>query len=94
MASAALSPKFPSRRSATCPVPQIRVLPVVSRADAAAGAPSRVMYISSCGPLIHRPSNPFTSTSAVATKWANFWKKIWSRWPANSSIRTSPRRVR
>ena len=55
-------PKLPSRRSATCPVPQIRVLPVVSLAEAAAGVPSRVTYTSSCGPLIHKPLVPFTPT--------------------------------
>src|SRR5215472_15952697 len=44
MASAAVLPRLPSRRSATCLVPQIRVLPVVSRAEAMAGVPSRVMY--------------------------------------------------
>jgi hypothetical protein len=43
MASAAVLPKLPSRRSATCRVPQIKVLPVVSRAEAVAGVPSRVM---------------------------------------------------
>src|SRR5262249_47955474 len=42
MASAAALPRLPSRRSTTCPVPQIRVLPVVSRAEAAVGVPSRV----------------------------------------------------
>src|SRR6516225_2578534 len=62
MASAAALPRLPSRRSATCPVPQIRVLPVVSRAEAAVGVPSRVTYTSSCGPLIHNPLAPLTST--------------------------------
>jgi len=41
MASAAFSPKLPSRRSATRGVPQIRVLPVVSRAEAVTCVPSR-----------------------------------------------------
>src|SRR5215470_14184710 len=62
MASAAALPRLPSRRSATCLVPQIRVLPVVSRAEAMAGTPLRVMYTSSCGPLIHKPLVPFTLT--------------------------------
>src|SRR5712691_3374443 len=65
MASAAALPKFPSRRSATRRVPQIRVLPAVSRAEAAAGVPSLLMYISTCGPLIHRPLVPFTLTSVT-----------------------------
>jgi hypothetical protein len=41
MASATFSPKLPSRRSATRGVPQIRVLPVVSRAEAVTCVPSR-----------------------------------------------------
>src|SRR5215472_2495230 len=62
MASAAALLRLPSRRSATCLVAQISVLPVVSRAEATAVVPLRVMYISSCGPLIHKPLAPFTST--------------------------------
>src|SRR5215831_14043847 len=61
MASAAALPTLPSSRSATCLVPQTRVLPVVSRAEAMAETPLRVMYTSSCGPLIHKPLAPFTS---------------------------------
>ena len=37
MVSATVLVRLPSRRSATCRVPQIRVLPVVSRAEATAG---------------------------------------------------------
>src|SRR5215472_8747218 len=79
MASAAVLLRLPSRRSATCPVPQISVLPVVSRAEAAAEEPSRVMYTSSWGPLIHAPLAPFTWTLVIVWRLANFWKYTWSR---------------
>src|SRR5215813_134257 len=68
MASAAVLPRLPSIRSATCRVPQINVLPVVSRAEAMAGLPSRLMYISSYGPLIQSPFVPFTRTLLTLAK--------------------------
>ena len=58
MASAAVLPRLPSRRSATWRVHQ--GIAGGKRAEAAAGVPSRVMYTSSYGPLIHRPLVPFT----------------------------------
>jgi hypothetical protein len=55
-------------------VPQISVLPVVSRAEACTTVPSLRTYTISCGPVTHSPFVPFSRTSVTLPRWTNFSK--------------------